>query len=188
MLKEIGTPARGSLRQLRSPARQEKQTRLPPAGFGCIVGDTRWKDPHATVLGCFACSSSMSAGLRRSTESRSSRWDCGQANDYKERAFANVDFYSGIIYDKMGIEVDLLPLFAMARVSGWLARGWNNCGKTNSTGPSDLFRGDMTGITCRSIGNKPTANYSGATDEPPYDHGRNHQRYRQQCVEMNSTW
>jgi citrate synthase len=36
--------------------------------------------------------------------------------------YPNVDFYSGIVYDKMGIETDLFtPLFAMARVSGWLA-------------------------------------------------------------------
>jgi citrate synthase len=37
--------------------------------------------------------------------------------------YPNVDFYSGIIYDKMGIDIDLFtPLFAMSRVSGWLAQ------------------------------------------------------------------
>ncbi len=34
----------------------------------------------------------------------------------------NVDFYSGIVYRKMGIETDLFtPIFAIARVAGWLA-------------------------------------------------------------------
>jgi len=34
----------------------------------------------------------------------------------------NVDFYSGIVYRKLGIETDLFtPIFAIARVSGWLA-------------------------------------------------------------------
>ena len=34
----------------------------------------------------------------------------------------NVDFYSGIVYEKMGIPVDLFtPVFAIARVGGWLA-------------------------------------------------------------------
>ncbi len=34
----------------------------------------------------------------------------------------NVDFYSGIVYRKLGIETDLFtPIFAIARVVGWLA-------------------------------------------------------------------
>ncbi len=34
----------------------------------------------------------------------------------------NVDFYSGIAYDKMGIPVDLFtPVFAISRVAGWVA-------------------------------------------------------------------
>ena len=36
--------------------------------------------------------------------------------------YPNVDFYSGLVYEKLGIEVDLFtPLFAIARVSGWSA-------------------------------------------------------------------
>ncbi len=36
--------------------------------------------------------------------------------------YPNVDFYSGIVYEKMGIPVDLFtPVFAIARVGGWLA-------------------------------------------------------------------
>ena len=36
--------------------------------------------------------------------------------------YPNVDFYSGIVYDKMGIPTDLFtPIFAISRVSGWLA-------------------------------------------------------------------
>jgi citrate synthase len=43
----------------------------------------------------------------------------------KKGVYPNVDFYSGIVYQKMGIETDLFtPLFAIARVSGWLAH-WN---------------------------------------------------------------
>jgi citrate synthase len=36
--------------------------------------------------------------------------------------YPNVDFYSGIVYQKMGIPTDLFtPVFAIARVAGWLA-------------------------------------------------------------------
>ena len=36
--------------------------------------------------------------------------------------YANVDFYSGLVYRKMGIPIDLFtPVFAIARVAGWLA-------------------------------------------------------------------
>jgi len=36
--------------------------------------------------------------------------------------YPNVDFYSGIVYEKLGIPIDLFtPVFAIARVAGWLA-------------------------------------------------------------------
>ncbi len=36
--------------------------------------------------------------------------------------YPNVDFYSGIVYQKLGIETDLFtPIFAISRVAGWLA-------------------------------------------------------------------
>ncbi len=46
----------------------------------------------------------------------------GSAPTLRERKFPNVDFYSGIIYDKMEITTDLFtPIFAVSRVAGWLA-------------------------------------------------------------------
>ncbi len=41
----------------------------------------------------------------------------------KRKLFPNVDFYSGIIYQAMGLPTALFPvLFAVARTSGWLAQ------------------------------------------------------------------
>ena len=38
------------------------------------------------------------------------------------RLYPNVDFYSGLIYDAMGLPVEMFPvLFALARTAGWLA-------------------------------------------------------------------
>jgi citrate synthase len=48
-------------------------------------------------------------------------------DDYfiKRKLYPNVDFYSGLIYQAMGFEVDMFPvLFAIPRTSGWLAQ-WN---------------------------------------------------------------
>ena len=46
----------------------------------------------------------------------------GAAPTLRQQKFPNVDFYSGILYEKMGISTDLFtPIFAVARVSGWLA-------------------------------------------------------------------
>jgi citrate synthase len=46
-------------------------------------------------------------------------------DDYfvKRKLYPNVDFYSGLIYQAMKFPVDMFPvLFAIARVSGWLAQ------------------------------------------------------------------
>ena len=41
----------------------------------------------------------------------------------KRKLYPNVDFYSGLIYEAMGFPVDMFPvLFAIPRVSGWLAQ------------------------------------------------------------------
>jgi citrate synthase len=41
----------------------------------------------------------------------------------KRKLYPNVDFYSGLIYQAMGLPVDMFPvLFAIGRMSGWLAQ------------------------------------------------------------------
>ena len=47
------------------------------------------------------------------------------ADDYfvSRKLYPNVDFYSGLIYQAMGLPVEMFPvLFAIARTSGWLAQ------------------------------------------------------------------
>lgn len=54
----------------------------------------------------------------------------------------NVDFFSGIVYQKMGIPTDVFtPIFAIARVSGWLAH-WNEQMADNRLfRPGQIFTG-----------------------------------------------
>jgi len=54
----------------------------------------------------------------------------------------NVDFYSGIVYRKLGIHTDLFtPIFAVARVSGWLAHWREMIGNTRIYRPSQIYTG-----------------------------------------------
>lgn len=57
--------------------------------------------------------------------------------------YPNVDFYSGIVYQKLGIETDLFtPVFAISRVSGWLAH-WNEQMLDNKLfRPGQIFVGE----------------------------------------------
>ena len=63
----------------------------------------------------------------------------------KKGVYANVDFYSGILYKEIGIPVDLFTtIFAISRTSGWLAH-W-----IEQVGDNKIFR--------------PTQNYIGSND------------------------
>jgi len=54
----------------------------------------------------------------------------------------NVDFYSGIIYHRMGIDTDLFtPVFAMARVAGWLAHCFEQYQDNHLFRPDQIYEG-----------------------------------------------
>jgi len=56
--------------------------------------------------------------------------------------FPNVDFYSGIVYDRMGIPRDLfIPIFAMARTAGWLSHFWEQVANNRIFRPSQIYVG-----------------------------------------------
>ncbi len=136
MLKDIGTAEKA-----RSYVECRLQAKQKLMGFGHRV--YKVKDPRATVL----------QGLcRRLFE------ECGNSPLYEvaqevERVagerlggkgiYPNVDFYSGIIYDKMGIDVDLFtPLFAMSRVSGWLAHWLEQLRENKLFRPDQIYSGE----------------------------------------------
>ena len=89
----------------------------------------RVKDPRATILQ--EQNESLFRKLGRTPlydvalrleQSLSTHPRFGAAPTLREKKFPNVDFYSGIAYEKMGIATDLFtPVFAISRVAGWLA-------------------------------------------------------------------
>ena len=56
--------------------------------------------------------------------------------------FPNVDFYSGLVYRKLGIPRDLFtPVFAISRVAGWLAHWREQLGANRIFRPSQIYTG-----------------------------------------------
>jgi citrate synthase len=56
--------------------------------------------------------------------------------------YPNVDFYSGLVYRKLGIPTDLFtPVFAIARVSGWLAHWKEQLGENRIFRPTQIYTG-----------------------------------------------
>ena len=54
----------------------------------------------------------------------------------------NIDFYSGILYHQMGIETDIFtPIFAMARVAGWLAHCFEQYQENHLFRPTQIYEG-----------------------------------------------
>lgn len=57
--------------------------------------------------------------------------------------YPNVDFYSGLVYSKLGIPTDLFtPVFAIARVSGWLAHWKEQLAENRIFRPTQIYTGD----------------------------------------------
>ncbi len=56
--------------------------------------------------------------------------------------YPNVDFYSGLVYRKLGIPKDLFtPIFAISRVSGWLAHWREQLSANRIFRPTQIYTG-----------------------------------------------
>ncbi|MGQ0556646.1 MAG: citrate synthase [Nitrospiraceae bacterium] len=136
MLREIGTAAKAKVY-----VEQALQKKKKLMGFGHRV--YKVKDPRATVLQELCrrlfkeCGSSPLYDVALEVEAAA-----GAVLNHKG-IYPNVDFYSGIIYDKMGIDVDLFtPLFAMSRVSGWLAHWLEQLRENKLFRPDQIYSGE----------------------------------------------
>lgn len=109
-------------------------------GFGHRV--YKVKDPRATILQQLAEQLfekfgrdeyyDIAIALEKAVESR-----LGQKGIYP-----NVDFYSGLLYRKLGIPTDLFtPVFAIARTSGWLAHWKEQLEQNRIFRPTQIYTG-----------------------------------------------
>ena len=136
MLTEIGHPEQARAYVKSALARKQKLM-----GFGHRV--YKVKDPRATILQTLCerlfqeCGPSQLYATALEVERVAGELLQGKG------IYPNVDFYSGIIYDKMGIDTDLFtPLFAMARVSGWLAHWLEQLRENKLFRPDQIYSGE----------------------------------------------
>ena len=136
LLREIGTPAQA---KAAVDARLQGKNKL--MGFGHRV--YKVKDPRATVLQDLCMRLFNVCGTSPLYEVAVAVEQLAGEHLKDKGIYPNVDFYSGIIYDKMGIEVDLFtPLFAMARVSGWLAHWLEQLRENKLYRPDQIYSGE----------------------------------------------
>lgn len=61
----------------------------------------------------------------------------------KKGVYANVDFYSGILYQEMGIPADqFTAIFAISRVAGWMAHWREQLGDNRIFRPTQVYTGE----------------------------------------------
>ncbi|ELZ37076.1 2-methylcitrate synthase/citrate synthase II [Halorubrum saccharovorum DSM 1137] len=98
---------------------REKGRRIP--GFGHRV--YKVKDPRAKILEEKLRDLSESSGDTKWLDYTTAIEEYLTEQGLLEKGIApNVDFYSGSVYDSLGIPVDMYtPIFAMSRVGGWIA-------------------------------------------------------------------
>lgn len=134
LLDSIGSPQRAGAVIEEMIARKAK---VP--GFGHRVYKTM--DPRATILKRYA--------QRLSEESGSHHFETAlviekvMQEHYKEKGiWPNVDFFSGIVYTELDIPRDCFtPVFAMARMAGWLAHWLEQVARNRIFRPTQKYVG-----------------------------------------------
>jgi citrate synthase len=136
MLKEIG-----SAEHVDRYVKDKLSAKQKLMGFGHRV--YKVKDPRATILQGLCerlfkeFGSSPLYAIAMKVEETAEKLLAGKG------LYPNVDFYSGIIYDKMGINTDLYtPLFAISRVSGWLAHWLEQLRENKLFRPEQIYSGE----------------------------------------------
>ena len=138
MLEEINSPDKAKEYLQRAIAEKSKIM-----GFG--HREYKVKDPRATLLQSFAEDLFARFGadamyyVAKAVENEASPL-LGPKGIYP-----NVDFYSGLVYRKLGIPRDLFtPIFAISRVAGWLAHWREQLSANRIFRPTQIYTGAKT--------------------------------------------
>ncbi len=109
-------------------------------GFG--HREYRVKDPRASILQCLAEEMFARFGKDDMYEVATALEEEASTRLGPKGIYPNVDFYSGLVYRKLGIPRDLFtPVFAISRVAGWLAHWKEQLGANRIFRPSQIYTG-----------------------------------------------
>ena len=118
MLGEIG-----SKEKVPEIMRQVKEGKRLLYGFGHRIYKNY--DPRAKIIKKMAEDVFEVTGKNQLLEIALELEQVALSDDYfiKRKLYPNVDFYSGLIYQALGLPIDMFPvMFAIGRMSGWLAQ------------------------------------------------------------------
>ena len=135
MLDEIGTADRAA--DYLDAAMASKRKVM---GFG--HREYRVKDPRAVILQVLAEELFARFGHDEMYDVARALEAAAECRLGPKGIYPNVDFYSGLVYRKLGIPRDLFtPVFAIARVAGWLAHWREQLGANRIFRPSQIYTG-----------------------------------------------
>ncbi|OKH52430.1 citrate synthase [Calothrix sp. HK-06] len=135
MLEEIG-----SVENVRPYIEDCIQRKAKIMGFGHRV--YKVKDPRATILQDLAQQLFAKFGHDKYFDIAQEMERVVEEKLAHKGIYPNVDFYSGLVYRKMGIPTDLFtPIFAIARVAGWLAHWKEQLEENRIFRPTQVYNG-----------------------------------------------
>ncbi len=136
MLEEIG-----STDNVRSYVEERIANKEKIMGFGHRV--YKVKDPRAVILQELAEQLFKEAGYDPYYDIALELEKVVEDKLGGKGIYANVDFYSGLVYKKLGIPRDLFtPIFAIARVAGWLAHWKEQLAVNRIFRPTQVYTGN----------------------------------------------
>jgi citrate synthase len=135
MLEEIGT-----VENVRPYIENCIERKAKIMGFGHRV--YKVKDPRATILQDLAQQLFAKFGHDKYFDIAQEMERVVEEKLAHKGIYPNVDFYSGLVYRKMGIPTDLFtPIFAIARVAGWLAHWKEQLAENRIFRPTQVYNG-----------------------------------------------
>ncbi|PMB00851.1 citrate synthase [Fischerella thermalis CCMEE 5273] len=135
MLEEIG-----SVENVRPYIEDKLQQKAKIMGFGHRV--YKVKDPRATILQNLAEKLFAKFGNDKFYDIAQEMERVVEEKLGHKGIYPNVDFYSGLVYRKLGIPTDLFtPIFAIARVAGWLAHWKEQLAENRIFRPTQVYNG-----------------------------------------------
>ncbi len=138
MLEEIGDKKNVEKYLIAKLARKEKIM-----GFG--HREYKVKDPRATILQKLGEKLFSKYGVNPLYEVALEVEKVMKKLGEEKGIYPNVDFYSGLVYDKLDIKVDIFtPLFAIARVVGWLAHWVEQISDNKIYRPTAFYEGNVS--------------------------------------------